>query len=128
MKTITLLLAVALTCLATSADNPEKPNLDLAEYKAGVDAAIEDLSNSIIKYGIVGQPRLSDVKLKAEAKEKLGVEVILHGCIRDPRIDYDEGYKNTVVAFLKKKHGYDPIIALEKKLTEQILAKRRQEK
>jgi hypothetical protein len=116
MRSIHILAIFILSAFSSFAGEEERKQLDLAEYKKGVESAVADLSKKKVRYDLVGQPTAIDQKLKKKAKVDFGIEVILHGCRRPTREDFYEGYKNTVLAYLKKKYGYDPIPIAEKNL------------
>ena len=135
MKTTNILTIFILSALFSFAGEEEKKPLDLdalfssfieekdkkqmalPEYKKGVESAMADLSKKIIRYDLVGEPSGIEQKLKEKAKADFGIEVILHGCNRPARKDFYKGYKNTILAFLKKKHGFDPIVIIAKNLS-----------
>ncbi len=89
---------------------------EVVEFEKGVAKAKEELAKGVTRYEIVGQPRLTDHKLKRLAKEKLKVEVVLLGCAGSPNEKFHEGHQKTVKAFLLKKYGYDPVLKLEESL------------
>lgn len=94
----------------------KKVAAEKAEFQKGAAKAKEELAKGVIRYEIVGQPRLTDLKLKKLAKEKLGIEVVLLGCMGSPNVKFHEGHQNVVKAHLLKKHGHDPVLKLEKTL------------
>ncbi len=86
------------------------------EYQKGKAAAQADLDKGQILYTIIGMPGPTDPELKKIALEKYAVNVGFHGCVPGPRIDYDRGYKETVVAYLTQKHGFDPVMKIHSEL------------
>lgn len=88
------------------------------EYSLGEAAARRDLKQGKIVYEIVGEPCVIDEELRKIALRDYGIVVKFHGCVAGPRIDYDRGYLDTVIAHLKKKHSFDPVMKLERELRE----------
>ncbi|PAW77040.1 MAG: hypothetical protein B9S32_13130 [Verrucomicrobia bacterium Tous-C9LFEB] len=116
---ILVLLTASLFCAhAAVPTDIAKPD-EVAQYKAGESAARKDMEKGLYKYEIVGLPRPEDVTLPAEAKKQYGITIVFHGCIPGPNVAYDRGYLDTVVATLKKKHGFDPVQKLSEDLLKQ---------
>ncbi len=113
MNTAALISAVILTFTSTVlAEVPKditKP-ADIVEYERGVAAATNDFKKGVIRYEIIGlpDPNLSQ-EVKDKAKKNYNIDVVFHGCIPGPRVDYDRGYLDTVVKSLKKQYGFDPV-------------------
>jgi len=115
------ILAVFLFGLSTLAGVAESEGVqtrkvDAKEYSSGESDAQRDLKQGKVVYEIVGEPSMIDVELKKIAARDYGIEVKFHGCVRGPRVDYDQGYLDTVIAYLKKKYSFDPVMKVEKEL------------
>ena len=95
---------------------PIYPKIDQKERSEGQKDAQRDLKKGLVNYVIVGAPSSIDQELKKIAKEQYGITVIFHGCCLGPHIDYDQGYSDTVMAYLKGKYKTDPVVDLEKSL------------
>lgn len=119
MKTpIIAILVIGLSALVAVAQVEEtKPRkFDQKEYSQGETDAERDLKRGKIVYEIIGQPSMIDQELKKLALKEYGISVEFHGCVRAPRVEYDQGYLETVIAYLKKKYSFDPVHKIEQEL------------
>ncbi|MDI1311582.1 hypothetical protein [Prosthecobacter sp.] len=105
----------ALVAVAQS-EEAQPRKIDQKEYSLGETDAQRDLKQGKIVYEIVGQPSMIDQELTQIALKEYGISVKFHGCMAGPRIDYDQGYLDTVVAHLKKKFSFDPVLKVERDL------------
>ena len=118
MKKILSIVLVLAFCLATiSAQNSGTTRqIDQKEVSAGQADAQRDLRKGVIRYEIIGEPSVIDQELAKAAKEKYDITIVFHGCCVGPRVDYDQAYLETVVAYLKKKYSFDPVAKIEQEL------------
>lgn len=96
--------------------SPITRQIDQKEYAAGQSYANRDLNKGIVRYEIIGEPSPIDQEMQKAAKDQYGIAVVFHGCVPGPRIDYDQGYLDTVKAHLIKKHSFDPVLKIESAL------------
>jgi len=119
MKILILAILVIGCCplaVVAQAEGTQSRTIDPKEYSMAEADAQRDLKQGKIVYEIVGQPSMIDQELKKIALEDYGISVKFHGCARGPRVDYDQGYLDTVVAHLKKKYSFDPVAKIELEL------------
>ena len=90
--------------------------VDAKEYSSGEADAQRDLKQGKVVYQIVGMPSMIDGELKKIVLSDYGITVKFLGCVVGPRVDYDQGYLDTVIAYLKKKYSFDPVVKVEKEL------------
>jgi len=121
MKTLLILL------LSSSLLKAEAPKtLEFDKFRNGVESAVADLKKGEIKYNLYVQPSIIDEKLATEANKKYNIKLIQNGCIIRPEShDFNLGYHHTVLAYLEKHHGKDPIVELSKKLLNDLLKKKK---
>ena len=91
------------------------------DYCSGVKAASQDLNKGIIRYEIRGMTCLYFGELRDQAKKKYNVEIDFSGCCGYPRVDYAQGYKDTVIKYLVEIYSSDPIPALMENLREKYM-------
>ena len=114
---LAILMIVFCTLAAVAQTEGAQPRkVDQKEYSLGLADAQRDLKLGKIEYKIIGEPSMIDQDLKKIALKDYGITVKFHGCARGPRIDYDQGYLDTVIAHLKKKYSFDPVLKVEGEL------------
>jgi hypothetical protein len=107
------LLAV-ITC-AVFAESPAAAirKIDETERSAGIEAAKQEIAKGVIHYEIVGQPMRIDQEIKSRALSEYGITVDFSGCTGSPRVDFSNGYRETVINHLKNKYGFDPVMRIQ---------------
>lgn len=116
MIILRLLVLALLPALSPGADPAAGKPFDFEQYRLGVEAATRDLEAGRVRYDVVRQGLVVDPELQRMAKQKLGIEVIFHGCVMPENQAHHLGYHGTVVAFLKFRHHHDPVEKLKAEL------------
>ena len=121
MKSLVLVvILLGLGSLAGLAETEAAParKVDPKEYSAGEVDAQRDIKQGKVVYEILGEPSMIDNELRKIALKDYGITVKFRGCVAGPRIDYDRGYLDAVISFLKKKYSFDPVVKVERELRE----------
>ena len=119
-KTIAIFSLFGVIACAVFAELPTAAirHVDEAERAAGIKAAKDEITKGVIRYEIVGEQMKIDTEIKNQALSKYGVIVEFSGCTGSPRIDFSSGYRETVINYLKKKYGFDPVMRIQEAIME----------